>query len=224
MRLIELLRAALLFAHFVEITSDAVVDANILAGHGMPGRNEGLGVLTEIQIYATALHSLDAAADQLADTLLVGLDNLRTLGLTHSLDDDLLGGLRGDAAELGRLHVLFNVIANLQVGIGLSCLAEANLAVFGFELDLFRVVGNDFPAAKRFVIAGLAVDRHASIDIFDTATTRRRCQRGLDRFEYDVVRKPFLVGNGFGDLQDFLALLHSSHYRPFPILIFIVPP
>jgi hypothetical protein len=52
-------------------------------------------------IDVAALDALDHAGDQFADAILPGVDDLRALGLAHALHDHLLGGLRGDAPEVG---------------------------------------------------------------------------------------------------------------------------
>ena len=49
---------------------------------------------------------LDDAGDDVADAVLVLLEHHLALGLADALQDDLLGGLRGDAAEVvGRRDV-----------------------------------------------------------------------------------------------------------------------
>ena len=67
--------------------------------------DEGFGVAAEVDVDAAALDALDDAGHQLADAILVRVDDLRALGLAHPLHDDLLGGLRGDAAELDRFSI-----------------------------------------------------------------------------------------------------------------------
>ena len=48
---------------------------------------------------------LDDAGDDVADAVLVLLEHHLALGLADPLQDDLLGGLRGDAAEVVLHHV-----------------------------------------------------------------------------------------------------------------------
>ncbi len=73
--------------------------AHGLARDHLLARNEALRIAAEIHEHAVAVDALDDAADQLADAILVLLDHLGALGLADLLHDDLLGGLRGDAAE-----------------------------------------------------------------------------------------------------------------------------
>ena len=51
-------------------------------------------------ICAVAITRFDDAAEQLPDALLKFLDDLLALCFAHFLHDDLLCGLRGNAAEL----------------------------------------------------------------------------------------------------------------------------
>ena len=82
------------------------------------------------------LEPLDDAVHDFADALVVfGEDDL-ALGLAHLLEDHLLGGLRGDAAEdVGALREL-DLIADFDFGVGA-------VHVLGFgKRDLGRGVGH----------------------------------------------------------------------------------
>ena len=60
------------------------------------------------------LEPLDDAVDHLADALVVLGEDVLALGFADLLEDDLLGGLRGDAAEhFGRLRKL-HLVAELD--------------------------------------------------------------------------------------------------------------
>ena len=96
----EQLRAAQFGAHFVRIAAQAIAGAPVRAG-SVRRAARSLGVAAEIEKDVAALDALDDAGDQLADAILVRIDDLRALGFAHALHDDLLGGLRGDAAESG---------------------------------------------------------------------------------------------------------------------------
>ena len=109
----EQLRAARLGAHVEQVAADAVAGAQHVARDALVLRDEGLGVAAQVDVDVAALDALDDAGDQLADAVLPGVDDLRALGFAHALHDHLLGGLRGDAAELGVLDLLFDVVADL---------------------------------------------------------------------------------------------------------------
>jgi hypothetical protein len=97
----EQLRAARLGAHVVEVAADAVAGAQHVARDALVLRDEGFGVAAEVDVDVAALGALDHARDELAHAVLPGIDDLRAFGFAHALHDHLLGGLRGDAAEIG---------------------------------------------------------------------------------------------------------------------------
>ena len=59
------------------------------------------------------------AVDDLADAVLVLVELALALGLAHLLHDDLLGVLRGDAAEIERRQRLGDEVADLGLRIAL---------------------------------------------------------------------------------------------------------
>src|SRR3546814_10863462 len=102
----EQLRTADLRTDFIQITANAIARTDRLARNQVIAQDDGLGVAAEIDDHAAAFQSLDLTGDQLADAILIGLDDLRTLSLAHFLHDDLLGLLRTNATEeIGRAHV-----------------------------------------------------------------------------------------------------------------------
>ena len=77
---------------------------------------------------------------------------------------------------------------------------------------LVLLVGHDRPAAERLVVAGLAVDRHARVDLVREALLGRRRERRLERREDDVLRHVLLARERVHQQQQFavhLAFLHS---------------
>ena len=71
----------------------------------------------ELDDHVAVLEALHRGVHHLADALAVFAEDVLALGLAHLLEDHLLGGLRGDAAEhlggLGKLdfHVHFGFLA-----------------------------------------------------------------------------------------------------------------
>ena len=56
-----------------------------------------------------------------------GIEDHAALGLADALNDDLLGGLGGDAAERLRLHVDIDEVAEVGVLVDLAGLVERDL-------------------------------------------------------------------------------------------------
>ena len=72
---------------------------------------------SDLDDQVAVLEALDRAVDHFADAIVVLGEDVLALGLAHLLEDDLLGGLRGDAPEhVGALreldlHVDFGFLA-----------------------------------------------------------------------------------------------------------------
>src|SRR6185369_42081 len=103
---------------------DAVAGAVGLAGHLLAHGQDRLGP-AQIDDDVAALEAADDARDELALLVAVLVEDVLALGLAHALQDDLLRGLRGDAAEgLPGLVELEDmpVLAVLLLGAGLILL------------------------------------------------------------------------------------------------------
>src|SRR4051794_7087555 len=81
---------------------DALVVLVALALDLLGLRQQGLDALAQLDERVTRVLLLDDAGDQLADTVAVLLVHHVALRLADPLEDHLLGGLRGDAAEVVR--------------------------------------------------------------------------------------------------------------------------
>ncbi len=197
------LRAARLGAHLPQEGLDAILGLELLAHDHVAARHEAFGVAAEIDVDAVAVDALDDAADQRADAVLVLLDHLRALGLAHLLHDDLLGLLRGDAAEGRRFHRLLDVQARRGGLVDVQPVLEAQ---FGFRiLDLARIVGEHLPAAEGLVVAGLAIDGDAHVPQLAVLAARGGRERGFERLEDDFLVDALLVRDGIDHQQDFLV-------------------
>ncbi len=98
-----------------------------------------LDALAQLHERVAGVGLLDDAGDQLADAVLVLLEHHVALGLADPLEDHLLGGLRGDAAEvLGRHVALVDLIAVLgeQLGVELGLGGLAHLPRLGVDRGL----------------------------------------------------------------------------------------
>ena len=119
------------------------------------------------------------------------LQDLLALGVADALQDHLLGGLRADAAELDVRDRLLDDVVDLGVGLAavLRLLDRQHLR----GVPVGRVVGQHLPAAERLVGAGVAVDRHAHVDVLGVLFLGRRGERHLERAEDDVARDVLLA-------------------------------
>ncbi len=101
-----------------------------------------LDALAQLHERVAGVGLLDDARDELADAVLVLLEHHVALGLADPLQDHLLGGLRGDAAEvLGRDVALLDLIAVLgeHLGVELRLRGLAHLARLGIDGGLLRL-------------------------------------------------------------------------------------
>ena len=203
----EQLRPARLGAHLLQERLDAVLGLGLLARDHVGARHEALGVAAEVDVDTVAVDALDDAAHERADAVAVRIDHLGALGLAHLLHDDLLGLLRGDAAEGHRLDRLLDEAADLRLGIDVERILEAQLTLG--HLQLLGVVGKYLPAAEGLVVAALAVDRDARVPLLAVLLAGRGRQRRFERLEDDFLIDALLVGDGIDHHQYFLV---HSHY------------
>ena len=134
----EDLRAALLAAHVVDIGADAVAILEVLARDQLVAADDRLAA-AEIDDDVAVFDALDRAVDDLADAVLVFVVLAVALGLAHLLHDDLLGRLRGDAAEIHRRQLLGDEVADLGVRVALARRGQRDLAAVVLDrLDHFH--------------------------------------------------------------------------------------
>src|SRR5262249_7857437 len=92
------LRAARRLVDVDDVGDDAVAGAERLAGHLVAHGQEGLGP-AQVDDDVAALEPPDDPRDELALPVLVLIEDVVALRLAYALQDDLLGGLGGDATE-----------------------------------------------------------------------------------------------------------------------------
>ena len=97
-------------AHVVDVGAHPLARPEALARQQLVAAQHRLGP-AEIDDDVAELDPLDEAVDDLALAVLELLELALALGVAHLLDDDLLGGLRGDAAEIDRRQVVDQEIA-----------------------------------------------------------------------------------------------------------------
>ena len=135
------------------------------------------------------------------------------LGLAHLLDDDLLGRLGGDAAEIHRRQRLGDEIAELGGGV-----ARARAFVDG---DVGRRVldGVDhLEQALQLDLAGLRVDLGADVGLRAVARARRLLDGVLHRGDHDHAIDRLFAGDRIGDLQELKPVRTDGHGLRSPFL------
>ena len=171
---------------------------------------EPFGIAAEVDVDTIAVDPLDDARSQGHGPVLVLVDHLRPLGLAHFLHDYLFGRLGGDAAEGDRLHRHLHVTVHLRSGIDVPCVFEPQLTLRHFQLR--GIVGEHLPAAEGVVLAGLAIDRHAHVDVLAVLAARRRGERGFERLEDDFPGDALLVRDRLDYFKD--LPVHVCLFRP----------
>ena len=172
--------------------------------------DKGLGVATQIQIDIATLDALDDTVDQLALAVAVGVNHLLAFRLAYTLHDHLLGGLRGNAAELHVVHRLFDHAADLDVGVDGQRVLEQDLVVFRLH---FRIVFKHFPATEGLVIARFTVDGYTRNNFIVVTFGRGRCEGGFERFKNDIFADAFLIGYRVYNQKDFFTHLLPTPFR-----------
>jgi hypothetical protein len=178
----------------------AVADPQVLLGDHLVARQHRFDP-ARLDDRVAALHALDRAGYELVAAREEVLQDLLALGVADLLQNDLLRGLRADAAELDRLERLLDVVLDLDVAVLRLRLGQRDL--LGRDLD--RVVGHHLPAPERLVLAGVAVDGDAHVDVVGEALLGRRADRLLERAEHHVLVDVLLARERVDQEQQFPA-------------------
>ena len=139
--------------------------------------------------------------------------------LAHLLHDHLLGGLRGDAAEIDRRQLVDDQVAGLHVRVAL---------LRPVDRDLRRLVLDGlhhFAHAGQADLAGLAVDVGADVVLVPVLRAAGLLDGLLHRGQHFIAIDALFAGHRIGDLQQFHArngngLFHDS--LPLGFLLFVV--
>jgi hypothetical protein len=127
--------------------------------------------------------------------------HLLALGVADLLQDDLLGGLGADAAEVDRLELFLDVFLELDVGHLLLRFGEADLRVG--VLDGF--VGHHLPAAERFELSRVLVDGDANVGLLVDLLLGGGGERRFQGSEHDVLGDVLLTRQSVHQQQHLLA-------------------
>src|SRR5690606_2240407 len=181
-------------AHVRDIGAYCVALAVAFLADLLLERNDAFG-LAQVDENVTAVHLLDGARNQGADAVLVVLEYLVPLGIAHLLQQDLLGGLDGRAAEVldGDFH--FQVIAGGGFGV----------VFFGFayEHEFLVESGHFFRGQGRVHVRIIVHDVDAQVNV--------DFPRLLVDFSLDVFRQVQVL---LGCIDQALLEGGDDHLRP----------
>ena len=183
-------------AHVVDVGAHAVAVAEGLARDGLVAAQQGLGP-AEVHHQVAVLGALDDAVDDLTHPVLVLVVLLLALHLAHPLHDHLLGGLRGDAAEVDRRQRVDDELAEADAGLDLLGDAERDLGV----LALHRLLLDHLGPALQLHLAVAAVDEGADVLLVAVLGAAGLLDGLLHRLQHLVALDHLLARDGVGDLE-----------------------
>src|SRR5690606_1645398 len=108
----EDLRTTLFAAHVVNVSAHTIAVLEVFARDQFVTTDNRLAT-PKIDNNVAVLHALDGTVDDLADAILVLVVLAITLSFTNLLDDDLLGRLSSNTAELHRRQLFGDEITDL---------------------------------------------------------------------------------------------------------------
>ena len=192
----ENLRAARFAANRHDQAADAVADADHFARNLLVAADNALGA-AEVDDDVAELDALDDAGDDFADAVLEFFMLALALGVADLLEDDLLGGLRGDAAEFDRGQRIDDEVADRGVLLEL-------LRALQFDL-LEMIVGflDHFEHAPQAQVAGGGIELGANVILGAVAGAGGALDGVFHRFDDDAAVDQFLARDCVGDGEQF---------------------
>src|SRR5574343_1672859 len=183
-----------------QISLDTVADTQVFLGNHLVARQQGFD-LAGFDDGVAALHALDGTGNDMFTTTQEVGQYLLALGVANLLQNDLLGGLGTDTAEIDRLQRLLQVIAGFDLRIVLLGIGQRHLQVF---VDVF-VVGNNLPTTEGVVVTRIAVDGNTHFGFVVDTLFRRRSERQLKGTENDFLGDVLFAGQCIDQQQHFTA-------------------
>ena len=172
--------------------ADTVADADHFARDLCVAADDALGA-AKVDDDMAELDALDDAGDDLARAVLEFLILALALGVADLLEDDLLGGLGGDAAEFDRRQRIDDEVADR--GVLLELLRALQVDLLEIILDLFDHF-DDAPQAK---VAGDRVELGADVVLGAVAGAGGALDRVLHRLDDDALVDQLLARDRIGD-------------------------
>ena len=149
------------------------------------------------------LDALDDAGDDLAGAVLEFLELALALGVADLLEDHLLGGLGGDAAELDRRQRIDDEVADRGALLQLLRALRVDL------LEMILGLLDHFEHAPQAQVAGFAVELGADVVLGAVAGAGGALDRVLHRLDDDALVDQLLARDGVGD-RDQLGLVGAD--------------
>ena len=210
------LRSAAFLLDFNDQGLHAVAAFVVLAGNLLFLGQDRLGA-AEVDDPAALVAALnDAAADFAHAVLELFIDEF-LFRVAHALDDHLLGGLGGDAPEVGHLEGKADFVVELHGGIELAGVLDGDLGigvghVFHDDLELVHL---DF--------SGVVVVADFDVDVFAVLADDRGADGVLQGIHEHVAIKPFVLADLIDGLFQFQ--IHAAPPRvPLESLESFFPP
>jgi hypothetical protein len=133
--------------------------------------------------------------------------------LAHLLQDNLLGRLRGDAAEIHRRKRLGDAVADLGLGVLVAGGRERDLG--GIVLDLV----DHLQDALQRDLARLGVDARKHVGLLPVARARRLLDRVRHGGDHDLAVDHLFACDRVRDLQQFKPVGAYSHFTVSSVLM-----
>ena len=118
----------LLHADEADHGAEALADVVAVALHAVAALEDRLAAALDVADDVLAVGAQDRRRHDLADAAGVAALHDVALALVHALDDGLLGGLGGDAAEDAGVHLGLDRVADLGVGVHAAGVGERDVA------------------------------------------------------------------------------------------------
>ena len=185
--------------------ADAVADADHFARDLLVAADDALGA-AEVDDDVAELDALDDAGDDFAGAVLEFFILALALGVADLLEDDLLGGLGGDAAELDRRQRIDDEVADR--GVLLELLRALQVDLLEMILDLL----DHFEHAPQAKVAGVRVELGADVVLGAVAGAGGALDRVLHRLDDDAAVDQLLARDRVGDREQ-LGLVGGERRR-----------
>jgi hypothetical protein len=140
------------------------------------------------------VHAFDGTDKNIVATGHEVVEQHLALGVADFLQNHLLGRHGADTANGHRFNRLFDVLIHLNIGDLLFGFKQQNFLVRQLQTSF---VGDDVPAAESFVVARVAVQRHADIHVAFVQLLGGLGQGGLHGTQNHITLHVFLTGDRF---------------------------
>ena len=205
----ENLRTPGLFAHVDDIGANPIAIVKVFARNAFVPAQQGLGT-AKVYDHVAVFDALHKTVDDLAYPVLVFVVLASTFGFTDFLNDNLLGGLRGDPAEIDGRQRIDQKLA--QGGVFLLVPRGLEVGLRQLILDLFHIL-HHFHIASQRNGAGRTVDVGANVMFVAIFGSTRLLDRLFHGFENLITLNALVASHRFRHLQKFRAGVESFRFH-----------